>query len=105
MKKQRKMDDQTFNAMAQLAVLKVIAQRCYELEKEVAGVTGCDPEGAWIELDYLRAFCFGEFSLSYMTLPEMAGDTIPRQANINHEEWLELWHAICADYQPFANNR
>ncbi len=103
MKKQRKMDDQTFNAMAQLAVLKVIAQRVYELEKLID--KGLDPDANWIELDYLRAFCFGEFSLSYMTLPEMAGDTIPRQAMIDHEQWLELWHSVCADYQPFNTNR
>jgi len=83
MKKIRKMEDQTFNAMAQMAVLKVIAQRVYELEKLID--KGLDPDANWIELDYLRAFCFDGFSLSFVSLPEIIGDEIPMMARIDHE--------------------
>jgi hypothetical protein len=103
MKKIRKMDDETFNAMAQLAVLRAVSGRIYELKKFID--SGLDPEGNWIEMDYLRAFCFDGFHLSYISLQEIRGDDPPKT-----DEFMELrdmfqavWHSVCDEYQPFVS--
>jgi len=104
MKKQRKMDNETFNAMAQLAVLRAVAGRIYELKKFID--KGIDPEGNWIEMDYLRAFCFDGFHLGYISLQEIRGDNNPPMT----DEFMELrevfqdvWHSVCDEYQPFIS--
>ena len=101
MKKQRKMDDNVFNARAQLAVLRTVAERIYELKNDTV-----DPEAAMIEIELLMAHCFNGFMLNYISLPEICGDAPPMTDEFMQirDSFIELLHEVCDGYQPFVTN-
>ena len=102
-KQSKKLDDKVFNAKSQLAVLRVVSERVHELRTDIRD--GIDTEKAEVEIEELRAYCSGGFPLSYFTMQEMTGESVPVQEVIGsiYEVWLELWRNVCDGYQPFIS--
>ena len=101
MKKIKKLDNEVFNAKAQLAVLRTVAERIYKLKKDTV-----DPEAAMIEIELLMAHCFNGFMLNYISMPEICGDAPPMTDEFMQirDSFIELLHEVCGDYQPFVTN-
>ncbi|MEI6263046.1 MAG: hypothetical protein WCR46_24535 [Deltaproteobacteria bacterium] len=99
-----KTDDERHYMQCQIAVLRLVAERVYQLKREVSGQRGCDPDAAWIELEFLRGFSADGFSMNKFALPESTGDAPPMQPGTGelYEVWQELWMDILDGYKSVA---